>query len=142
MARTMLCENNLPKYFWGEAINTSCYVINRVSVRPMLSKTPYELYKGRKPNISHLKSFGCKYFILNNGKHPIGKMDAKSDEAIFMGYTLKSKAYRVFNKTSLTVEESIHVVLDETNAAPRKGVIVDGDADIEDQHNEEPKEKK
>ena len=40
MARTMLCENNLPKYFWGEAINTSCYVINRVSIRPMLSKTP------------------------------------------------------------------------------------------------------
>ena len=51
MARTMLCENNLPKYFWGEAINTSCTVINRVSTRPMLSKTLYELYKGRKPNI-------------------------------------------------------------------------------------------
>ena len=45
MARTMLCENNLPKYFWEEAVNTSCYVINRVSIRPMLSKTPYELYK-------------------------------------------------------------------------------------------------
>ena len=61
----------------------------------MLSKTPYELYKGRKSNISHLRSFGCKCFILNNGKHPIGKMDAKSDEAIFMGYALNSKAYRV-----------------------------------------------
>ena len=93
MARTMLCENNLPKYFLGEAINTSCYVINRVSIRPMLSKTPYELYKGKKPNISHLRSFGCKCFILNNGKHLIGKMDAKSDETIFMGYALNSKAY-------------------------------------------------
>ena len=90
MTRTMLCENNLLKYFWGETINTTCYVINRVSIRPLLSKTPYELYKRRKPNISNLRSFGYKCFILNNGKHPIGKMDAKSDEAIFMGYTFKS----------------------------------------------------
>ena len=43
MARTMLCENNLPKYFWGEAINIACYVINRVTIRSLLSKTPYEL---------------------------------------------------------------------------------------------------
>ena len=98
MARTMLCENNLSKYFWGEAINTACYVINRVIIRSLLLKTPYELYKGRKPNVSHLRSFGCKCFILNNGKHPIGKMDAKSDEAIFMGYALNSKACRVFSK--------------------------------------------
>ena len=41
MARIMLCENNLPKYFWGEAINITCYAINRVSIRPILSKTPY-----------------------------------------------------------------------------------------------------
>ena len=142
MARTMLYENNLPKYFWGEAINTSCYVINRVSIRLMLSKTFYELYKGRKPNISHLRSFGCKCFILNNGKHPIGKMDARSDEAIFMGYALNSKAYRVFNKTSLIVEKSIHVVFDETNVAPRKSVIANDDVDIEDQAVEEPNEKK
>ena len=69
-----------------------------------------------------------------NGKHPIGKMDAKSDESIFMGSALKSKAYRVFNKTFLIVEESIHVVFDETNVAPRKCVIVDDEADIEDQN--------
>ena len=107
----------------------------------MLSKTPYELYKGRKPNISHLRSFGCKCFILNNGKHLIGKMDAKSDEVIFMGYALNSKTYRVFNKTSLIVEESIHVVFYKTNVAPKKGVIANDDTDFEDQIVEEPKEK-
>ena len=107
----------------------------------MLSKTPYELYKDRKPNISHLRSFGCKCFILNNGKHPIGKMDAKSDETIFMDYALNSKAYKVFNKTSLIVEESIHVVFYETNVALRKGVIANDDADFEDRIVEEPKEK-
>ena len=60
-------------------------------------------------------------------------MNTKSDEAIFMGYALNSKAYRVFNKTSLIIEESIHVVFDETNVAPRKGVIANDDADFEDQ---------
>ena len=69
-------------------------------------------------------------------------MDAKSDDAIFMGYALNSKTYRVFNKTSLIIEESIHVIFDETNIAPRKGVIANDDVDIEDQAIEEPKEKK
>ena len=109
----MLCENNLPKYFWGEAIK-----------RPLRTKTPYELYKGRKPNVSHLRKFGCKYFVLNDEKHPIGKIDAKSDKTIFMGYALHSKAYRVFNKSSLIVEESMYFFF-ETSATPRK--VVDGD---------------
>ena len=113
-----------------------------MTIRLLLSKTPYELYKGRKPNVSHLRSFDCKCFILNNGKHPIDKMDAKSDEAIFMGYALNSKAYRVFNKTSLIIEESIHVIFYETNVASRKGVIANDDADIEDQVVEESKETK
>ena len=68
-------------------------------------------------------------------------MNAKSDEAIFMGYALNSKTYRVFNKTSLIVEESIHVVFYKTNAAPRKGVIANDDVDFEDHIVEEPKEK-
>ena len=81
-----------------------------------MKKTPYELYKGRKPNISHLIVFCCKCFILNNGKDSLGKFDAKADEAIFLGYSLHSKAYRVFNKRTLSVEESVHVVCDETNS--------------------------
>ena len=61
-------------------------------------------------------------------------MDAKSDEAIFMSYGLNSKAYKVFNKTSLIVEESIHFVFDETNVALRKDIIIDDEADIEHQN--------
>ena len=87
-----------------------------------------------------MRSFGCKCFILNNGKQPIRKMDAISDEVIFMGYALNSKVYRVFNKTSLIVEELINVVFDETNATLRKGVVVDDDVDIENLNIEEPKE--
>ncbi|WRX19290.1 zinc finger protein [Theobroma cacao] len=83
----------------------------------------------RKPNISHLRSFGCKCFVLNNGKQPLGKFDAKSDEAIFLGYALNSKAYRVYNKKTLTVEESIHVVFDESNALQKE--VYDDDDDVE-----------
>jgi len=65
MARTMIFENSIPKHFWAEVINTTCYVQNRILIRPILNKTPYKLWKGRKPNISYFKPFGCKCYILN-----------------------------------------------------------------------------
>ena len=60
-----------------------------------------------------MRVFGCKCFILNNGKDSLGKFDAKADETIFLGY--HSKAYRIFSKRTLNIEESVHVVCDETN---------------------------
>ncbi|WRX21645.1 zinc finger protein [Theobroma cacao] len=118
-------------------VNIAAYILNRVSTRPMISKTPYELYKGRKPNISHLRSFGCKCFVLNNGKQPLVKFDAKSDEAIFLGYALNSKAYRAFNKRTLNVEESIHVVFDESNALQKEIHVDDDDIEIIEKQIEE-----
>ncbi|GMI80361.1 hypothetical protein HRI_001705400 [Hibiscus trionum] len=129
MTRTMLCENNLPKYFWAEATNTACYIINRVMIKPILKKTPHEILKSKKPNISYFHHFGCKCFVLNNRKDNLGKFDAKSDEAIFLGYSLNSKAYRVFNKRNLVVEESIHVVFDD-NLLSRKESCDDDDVGI------------
>ena len=116
MTRTMLIASGLPRNFWAEALNTACYIINRCMIRPILNKTPYELFKGRKPNIMHLRVFGCKYFVHNNGKNALGKFDSRSDEAIFIGYSSHSKAYKVFNKRILCVEESVHVLFDETNS--------------------------
>ena len=111
----MLSESSLPKYFWADAVSTSCYVMNRVPIRPILKKTPYELFNGRKPNISHLKVFGCSCFVLNNGKESLGKFDEKADLGIFISYSLTSHAYRVYNKRLMTVEESVHVVFDEVD---------------------------
>lgn len=124
MARTMLNENDLPKYLWAEAVNTACYVSNRVYIRPQFNKTSYELWKGRKPNIGYFKVFGCKCFILNT-KENLGKFDSKTDVGIFLGYSFSSKAYRVFNKRTLVVEESMHVVFDESNAFSTKEIIYD-----------------
>ena len=68
---------------------------------------------------------------MNNGKDNLGKFDIKSDEGIFLGYSTSSKAYRIFNKRTLTVEESIHVVFDEANPLPsRKEECIDNDAGI------------
>ena len=84
-------------------------------IRSILKKTPYELWKGRKSNIGFFHNFGCKCYVLNNGKDNLKKFDSKSDEAIFLGYSTTSKAFRVFNKQNLIVEESVHIVFDEYN---------------------------
>jgi len=111
----LLNETNLSKYFWADAVNTACYVPNRVLIRPILKKTSYELFKGRKPNISHFRVFGCKCFILNNGKNNLGKFDSKADEGIFLGYSSHSHAYRAYNKRTVLIEETVHITFDETN---------------------------
>jgi len=126
MARTMLNDSNFPKYFWADALNTICYVMNKALKKSFLKKTPYEIYKGGKANISYFHVFGYKCFVLNNGKNNIGKFDARSNEGIFLGYSLHSKAFRIYNKRTMTIEESIHVAFDETNLLrPRKEIIDD-----------------
>ena len=90
-ARTMLCDSNLPKYFWAEALSTACYVLNRVLLRTILKKTSYELFYNKIPKVSYFKVFCCKCFILNT-KDNLDKFDSKSDEGIFVGYSNHSKA--------------------------------------------------
>ncbi|PON67240.1 hypothetical protein PanWU01x14_104150 [Parasponia andersonii] len=96
-------------------------------IRPIVNKTPYELWKGRKPNIGYLKVFSCKCFILNT-KDNLGKFDSKSDVGIFLEYSTTSKAYRVFNKRTLIVEEFMHVIFDESNTLQNRRNIDDDDA--------------
>jgi len=90
-------------------------VLNRVLIRPILKKTPYELFKGRKPNISHFRVFGCKCFILNNGTYNLSKFESKADEGIFLGYSSQSHAYKAYNKRTMLIEETVHITFDKTN---------------------------
>jgi len=94
-------------------VSTTYYVLNNVLIIPFLKLTPYEFFKGRKPNISHLRVFRCKCFVLNNGKFNIDKFDLKVDEIIFFRHSLTSKTCRLYNKRTLTIKESIHVVFYE-----------------------------
>ena len=75
----MTNETNVAKIFWAEAINTTCYIQNRILIRPILEKTPYELWKNRKPNISYFHPFGCTCFILNT-KNYLNKFDSKAQK--------------------------------------------------------------
>ncbi|XP_075107018.1 uncharacterized protein LOC142180000 [Nicotiana tabacum] len=115
MVRTMLMYNGVEKGFWAEGVNTACYLVNMCLIRSLMNKTPYELLNGRKPKLTYLRTFGCKCFVLNNGKEALGNFDAKSNEGIFLGYSSQSKAYKVYNKKTQCVKESIHVIFDESH---------------------------
>ena len=87
----------------------------------MLNKTPYELLNNKKPMLNYLRAFGYKCFVLNNGKDDLGKFDPRSDEGVFVGYSSSSKDYRIFNKRTQCIEESIHVVFDEDGGLKNNG---------------------
>ncbi|GJW20900.1 ribonuclease H-like domain-containing protein [Tanacetum coccineum] len=106
--RTMLAYSLLPIVFWAEAINTACYVLNRVLVTKPHNKTPYELIIGRAPSISFMRPFGCPVTILNT-LDPLGKFDGKAEEGFLIGYSVNSKAFKVFNSQTRKVEENLHV---------------------------------
>ncbi|GKB78741.1 putative ribonuclease H-like domain-containing protein [Tanacetum coccineum] len=106
--RTMLADSKLPTIFWAEALNTACYVQNRVLVVKPHNKTPYELFRGFKPALSFMRPFGCHVTILNTLDN-LGKFDGKSDEGFFVGYSLSSKAFRVYNTRTRRVEENLHI---------------------------------
>nr|GEZ58005.1 retrovirus-related Pol polyprotein from transposon TNT 1-94 [Tanacetum cinerariifolium] len=107
-ARTMLADSLLPIPFWDEAVNTACYVQNRVLVSKPHNKTPYELLHGRTPSIDFMTPFGCPVTILNT-LDPLGNFQRKVDEGFLVGYTVCSKAFRVFNSRTRIIQETLHV---------------------------------
>jgi hypothetical protein len=97
MAQTMLHNTNLPYSFWAEAINTATYIRNRCISRALNDKhtTLEEIWTGRKPNVKHLRIFGCDaYMITNEYRH---KFEPKATKCILVGYSIESKAYRLWN---------------------------------------------
>ncbi|GJX66880.1 putative ribonuclease H-like domain-containing protein [Tanacetum coccineum] len=104
----MLADSLLPTTFWAEAVNTACYVQNRVLVTKPHNKTPYELLLGRPPSISFMRPFGCPVTILNT-LDLLGNFDGKADEGFLVGYSINSKAFRVFNTKTRKVEENLHI---------------------------------
>ena len=114
MARASLHNKDVARNLWGEAINTACHTVNRVYLRPGTNKTPYELWKGRKPNVKYFRIFGSTCFILKD-KENVGKFDSRRGEGIFLGYSSTSKAYRVYNMRTKKVMETVNIVIDEAS---------------------------
>ncbi|KAK1607550.1 hypothetical protein QYE76_031223 [Lolium multiflorum] len=122
MARTMLSEFNSPHNFWGEAISTAVHYSNRLFLRPLHNKTPYELLTGNKPNVMYIRVFGCKCLVKNN-KGKLGKFETRTIEGIFVGYAENSHAYRYYNRSTGTIEVSCDVVFLEDNGFQVEQVV-------------------
>nr|GEU95191.1 retrovirus-related Pol polyprotein from transposon TNT 1-94 [Tanacetum cinerariifolium] len=114
-ARTMLIFSRAPLFLWAEAIATACFTQNRSIIHCRFNKTPYELINGRKPDISFLHVFGALCYPKND-REDIGKLGAKGDIGFFIGYFADSCAYRVYNRRTKKIMETMNVSFDELSA--------------------------
>ncbi|GJR35615.1 putative ribonuclease H-like domain-containing protein [Tanacetum coccineum] len=111
-ARTMLSAAKVPLFFWAEAIAIACFTQNSSLVIPRHEKTPYHIINAQKPSVKFFHIFGSLCYIVKDGEN-LDKMKEKGDACIFVGYSTQSKAYRVFNKRTRMIVETIHVNFDE-----------------------------
>ena len=110
-ARTVMIEKNVAIKYWKETISTTIHTLNRVQLKKDKNKTPYELWYGCKPNVSFLKAFGNKCYILKESRK--GKFDVKGNEDIFLGYSYRSRTYKCLNLSTHKIIDSTHVRIDE-----------------------------
>ncbi|GJS76435.1 retrovirus-related pol polyprotein from transposon TNT 1-94 [Tanacetum coccineum] len=111
-ARTMLSIAKIPLFFWAEAIAIACFTQNLSLVIPCYEKTPYHIINGRKPTVKFFQTFGSLCYIIRDGEN-LNKMKEKGDACIFVGYFTQLKGYRVYNKRTRLIVETIHVNFDE-----------------------------
>ena len=101
---------------FGLKQSTRLDIVATDSIHPMMEKTPYELLNGKKPNIAYFWVFGRKCYILKKGTR-LSKFDKQCDEGFLLGYSTTSKAYRVWNLVSGTLEEVHDVEFDKTKGS-------------------------
>ncbi|GJV16392.1 retrovirus-related pol polyprotein from transposon TNT 1-94 [Tanacetum coccineum] len=112
VARTMLIFSKAPLFLWAEAINTARYTQNCSLIRLRYNKTPYELMQDKKPDLSFFHVFGVLCYPTDDNDD-LGKLDAKADIGIFVGYAPAKKAFKIYNKRTQKIIETIHVTFDE-----------------------------
>ncbi|GKD89160.1 retrovirus-related pol polyprotein from transposon TNT 1-94 [Tanacetum coccineum] len=114
-ARTMLIFSRALLFLWVEAVVTACYTQNRSLISKCHNKTPYELLHNRKPDLSYLHVFGALCYPTNDSED-LGQLKPKADIGIFVGYAPAKKAYRIYNKRTRLIIETIHIDFDELTA--------------------------
>nr|GEW88927.1 zinc finger, CCHC-type [Tanacetum cinerariifolium] len=114
-SRTMLIFSHASLFLWAEAIATACFTQNSFIIYRRFNKTPYELIRGRKPDISYLHVFGALCYSKND-REDIGKLGAKGDIGFFIGYYANFVAYRVYNRRKKKIMETINITFDELSA--------------------------
>ncbi|GKA98592.1 retrovirus-related pol polyprotein from transposon TNT 1-94 [Tanacetum coccineum] len=120
----MLSASKLPLFFWADAIATACYTQNRSIIILTHEKTAYHIINDRKPSIKHLHIFCCTCYLTRDGEK-LDKMKEKGDSCILMGYSTQSKGYRIYNKRTRLIVESIHLRFDEIKEMSETSVAND-----------------
>ncbi|GJW56332.1 retrovirus-related pol polyprotein from transposon TNT 1-94 [Tanacetum coccineum] len=111
-ARTMLIFSKAPMFLWAEAVATACYTQNRSLIHTRHEKTPYELVHDKKPDLTFFRVFGALCYPTNDSEN-LGKLQPTADIGIFVGYAPNRKGYRIYNKRTRQIMETIHVTFDE-----------------------------
>ncbi|GJV59244.1 retrovirus-related pol polyprotein from transposon TNT 1-94 [Tanacetum coccineum] len=111
-ARTMLIFSKAPMFLWAEAVATVCYTQNRSLIHTRHDKTPYELVHDKKPDLTFFRVFGALCYPTNDSED-LGKLQPTADIGIFVGYAPSRKGYRIYNKRTRRIMETIHVQFDE-----------------------------
>lgn len=105
VARSMMFHKNMPRRFWGDAVMTACYLINRIPTKVLDDLSPFEVLNKTKPNINHLRVFGSVCFVLVP-RDQRNKLDAKSTRSVFIGYSTTQKGYRCYDPSTKRIMTS------------------------------------
>nr|GEZ16814.1 hypothetical protein [Tanacetum cinerariifolium] len=111
----LVIVDDYSRFTWAEAVATTCFTQNRSIIRLRHGKTPYELMHGKQPDLSYFHVFGALCYPTNDGEN-VEKLQPKADIGIFIGYAPTKKAFRIYNRRTRRIVETIHVDFDELTA--------------------------
>ena len=115
MARSMMKAKGMPTRFWGDAVTTAVFILNRAPTKALMGKTPFEAWYGHKPSVSFLRTFGCIGHVRKR-KPVLIKLEDKSTPMLFLGYAEGTKAYQLYDPHGDKVLVSHDVVFNEEAA--------------------------
>lgn len=117
MTRSFLKELKLPSFIWGEAVHHSIYVLNHLSTRVLNGRTPYEMWSGKKPNLAHIKVFGCTAYMKIPMVH-VKKLDDRSTLVVYLEREPGTKGNPLYDPKTVVVHVSRDVVVQENDLWP------------------------
>jgi hypothetical protein len=111
--KALMNDQGLSMYLWGEEAMTTIYVQNRCPHHILKDMTPEEAFSGKKPNVEHVRIFGC-YVYIRISKDKRKKLESSGKKGIFVGYSESSKAYRIYISEQHKVEVIEDVICSDT----------------------------
>jgi hypothetical protein len=112
MARSMMKAMSMPSWFWGEAVLTAVFTLNRSLTQSIEGRTPYEVWHDKKSSVDYFRTFGYVAHVKQGNKR-LGKLEDRSTMMVFIGYEPDSKAWRFYNPVTRRVHVSRDAVFEE-----------------------------